>query len=166
MKRFILIIYSILVFGGCSRYNTPQEKFESIQNSNFSDFVDVGIVSRPPVYIVRFHDTSYCVKTHFLSHKIKSITYYNNQNASIMSFSKDDTEHLEYLLHLFDNLDVRAMSIDKKKNVWFSFQFKDRCTYSFLKLSPTSSLEEYGLQYYKKYNENWFYDVECSKYGR
>ena len=49
MKRFILIIYSILVFGGCSRYNTPQEKFESIQNSNFSDFVDVGIVSRPPV---------------------------------------------------------------------------------------------------------------------
>lgn len=166
MKRFILIIYSILVFGGCSRYNTPQEKFESIQNSNFSDFIDVGIVSRPPVYIVRFHDTSYCVKTHFLSNKIKSITYYNNQNASIMSFSKDDTEHLEYLLHLFDNLDVRAMSVDKKGNVWFSFQFKDRCTYSFLKLSPTSSLEECGLQYYKKYNENWFYDVECSKYGR
>ena len=166
MKRFIIIICSILVFCGCSHYNTPQEKFESIQNSNFSDFVDVGIVFRPPVYIVRLHDTSYSVKKHFLSNKIKSISYYHNQNASSVSFNNNNTIYLEYLLHLFDNLDVKAMSVDKKGNVWFSFQFKDRCTYSYLKLSPTSSLEECGLQYYKKYNENWFYDVECSKYGR
>ena len=145
MKKFILIC-SILVIYGCSHYNTPQEKFESIQNSNFSDFVDVGIVSRPPVYIVRFHDTLYCVKTHFLSNKIKSISYYHNQNASSVSFNNNNTIYLEYLLHLFDNLDVKAMSVDKKGNVWFSFQFKDRCTYSFLKLSPTSSLEEYGLK--------------------
>lgn len=165
MKKFILIC-SILVIYGCSHYNTPQEKFESIQNSNFSDFVDVGIVSRPPVYIVRFHDTLYCVKTHILSNKIKSISYYHNQNASSVSFNNNNTIYLEYLLHLFDNLDVKAMSVDKKGNVWFSFQFKERCTYSYLKLSPTSSLEECGLQYYKQYNENWFYDVECSKYGR
>lgn len=163
MKRFILIIYSILVFGGCSRYNTPQEKFESLQNKDFSDFVDVAIVFRPPVYIVQFRDTLYLVKTRSFSNKIKSITYYNNQNTNSVNFNKSDKKHLEHLLHLFDNLDVMAISVDKERNVWFSFSCKNRCTYSYVKLSPISSLEKCGLQYYKRYKDNWFYNVECSK---
>ena len=166
MKRFFFIIYTILILSGCSRYNTPQEKFESLQNSDFSEFIDMGITSRPPVYIVRIHDTSYLVKKHFLSNRIKSITYYGNQNTNSVNFTKQEKKHLEHLLHLFDNLDVRALSVDKKKNVWFSFSFRDLCTYSYLKLSPTSSLEECGFQHYKRYNESWFYDVECSGHGR
>ena len=166
MKRLFFIIFTILILSGCSRYNTPQEKFESLQNSDFSEFIDMGITSRPPVYIVRLHDTSYLVKKRFLSNKIKSITYYGNQNTNSVNFTKKDKKHLEHLLHLFDNLDVRALSVDKEGTVWFSFSCRDRCTYSYLKLSPTSSLEECGFPYYKQYNENWFYDVECSEYRR
>ncbi len=159
MKRLILIICSIFVFYGCSRYNTPKEKFESLQNSDFSDFVDVGIVFRPPVYFVRFHDTTYIVRKNFLSSRIKSITNYDNQPVN---FNGEDKKYLEYLLNLFDKLDVMAMSVDKKGNVFFSFNRK-RCTYSYLKLSTAGSLDECGLQYYKRYNENWYYNVECSK---
>ena len=100
MKRFILISYSILVFCGCSRYNTPQEKFESIQKSDFSEFDDVAISFRPPVYIVRLHDTTYLVKKFFLSNRIKSITNYDNQNTHDVNFNEKDKKHLEYLLHL------------------------------------------------------------------
>lgn len=163
MKNIFFIICSLLVFSGCSRYNTPQEKFESIQNTDFSEFVDVKISFRPPVYIVQFHDTSYLVKRNFLSNKIKSITTYNVQNIHSIVFNEKDKKKLERLLNLFDNLDVMALSVDSKRNVWFSFRWKDRCTYSYLKLSSTSSLDECELQYYKKYNEYWFYNVECSE---
>lgn len=166
MKRFFLTFCSVLIFSGCSRYNTPQDKFEFIQNSDFSEFEDVAISYRPHVYIVRIHDTTYLVKKFFLSNRIKSITNYGSQHTHNVNFNEKDKKHLEHLLHLFNNLNVLAISVDKKKNVWFSFSCKDRCTYSYLKLSPTSSLEECGLQYYKRYNEDWFYNVECSKYGR
>lgn len=122
----------------------------------------MSIVNRKGVYFVTYHEITYKIKVNSFAKKISSMKIVFNKDMSTL-FTKQDSVHIEHALKSYRKMGVLALSVDKKENVLLSIPWSDRCTYYFLKLSPTNTLEDIKKQYYQNYENNWYLDKECSE---
>lgn len=163
MRKILIVLLSCVPFLlGCSHRKSLQEKFSALKGLDYSEFSDMSIVNRKGVYYVTCHGLTHQIKRSFLTHKISSIEMAFGKEKGVL-LTKKDTGSIEHALKTFDKIKVLALSVDEKGNVFLSLPWHDRCTYHFLRLSSSSTLEDYKKQHYKVYESNWYIDKECSE---
>lgn len=163
MRTTLIIIISCFPFlYGCLQNKSLHEEFTTLKGIDYSEFSDMGIVNRNGVYFVTYHGEEYKIKRSFVTKKISSveIAFSNDKNARL---TKEDTYFIEHVLESFDKTKLQALSVDEKGNVLLSLPWYERCTYHFLRLSSSSTLEEIEKQHYQNYEDNWYMDKECSE---
>lgn len=162
MRRIINIIaLFVFIFFGCGNKNADIKlKFNPISKLDFTQFNDVQIIRRNDMYFIEMIGQSYKVKRGFLGGKIKFIGSNGTENVS-----KDIETKIEKLISFYDNIDVLSFKVDKAGNVYLSISWPDRCTYDFIKLMKSNSLDDINKRNYKVYEGNWYLDKECSVSG-
>jgi hypothetical protein len=163
MRKMLIILLSCIPFlQGCGHNKSLQEKFNALKSIDYSEFSDMGIVNRKGVYFVTYHGVTHKIKRSLLTKKISSIESAFIKDTGVLQ-TKKDTDYIEYALKSFDKIKVLALSVDEKGNVLLSLPWHDRCTYYFLRLSSSSTLEDIKKKHYKIYENNWYMDKECSE---
>ncbi|PLK42065.1 hypothetical protein [Emticicia sp. TH156] len=159
MKRIInLIALSVFIFFSCRNKNADIKlKFNPISKLDFALYKDVQITKRNDVYFIEMNSQSYKIKRSFLGGNLNFV----GSNGT-KKMSKEVETKIEKLIALYDNIDVLSFRVDKVGNVYLSIPWHDRCTYYFLKLMKTNSLDDINKKSYKVYDENWYLDKECS----
>lgn len=152
----------VLFFHGCINSESLQEKFNTLKGLDYSEFSNLSIVNRKGVYFVTYHGSTYKIRRYFLTPKKISIEMAFSKEKEVL-LTKKDTDYIEHALKSFDKIKVLALSVDENGNVFLSLPWHDRCTYYFLRLSSSSTLEDIRMQYYKVYEGNWYIDKECSE---
>jgi len=160
--KSILVILCAISFCGCSREESLQEKFDNLKTIDYSEFSDMSIVNRKGIYLVTYHDTMYRVRTNFFTSRISSVELTSGKNKNVL-WTKEDSAQVERTLKSFDGIGILALSVDKNGNVDLSLPWYDRCTYYFLKLLPSFTLEDVEKPYYQRYEGNWYLDKKCSE---
>lgn len=122
----------------------------------------MSIVNRYGVYFVTYHGATLKIKMRLLAKKISSVESDFSKGKEVL-LTKKDTGYIEHALKSFGKFKVSALSVDKKGNVLLVLPWYDRCTYFFLKLSASSTLEEIKKQQYKIFKDNWYMDKACSE---
>ena len=142
MRKILIILLSCVLFlYGCIHNKSLQEKFKILKGIDYSEFHDMCIVNRNGVYFVTYHDSTYKIKRSILTKKISSVERSFTKNTNVL-LTKGDTNYIEHVLKSFDKIKVLALSVDEKGNVFLSLPWYDRCTYYFLRLSSSSTLED------------------------
>lgn len=163
MRKILIVLLSCVPFlHGCAHSESLQEKFNALKGLDYSEFSDMGIVNRKGVYFVTYHGSTYKIKRSSLTQKISSIEIAFSKEKEVL-LTKKDTDYIEHALKSFDKIKVLALSVDEKGNVFLSLPWHDRCTYHFLRLSSSSTLEDIKKQHYKVYEGNWYMEKECSE---
>jgi hypothetical protein len=160
MRKFnSLLLFAHLLYG-CGNTMSIKEKFTSLSNLDYSKYNDTRIIIRNGVYFVTFHDLTYKIEKGYFNKKLDIIRWdINNNHKKIIT--KKDINHIENVVAFFDGLNILSLYVDKKGNVYLSVPWHDRCTYYFLKLSPSSTLLKISKQYYQYYEKEWYFDKEC-----
>ena len=161
-KILIILLLCVPFFHGCAHNKSLQEKFNALKGIDYSEYRDMSIVNRKGVYFVTYHGLTYKIKRSFLTKKISSVEMAFGKDTNVM-LTKKDKDYIEHALKSFDKIKVLALSVDEKGNVLLSLSWYDRCTYHFLRLSSSSTLEDIKKQYYQKYEDKWYMDKECSE---
>lgn len=163
MKKILIILLSCVPFlHGCAHSESLQEKFNALKGLDYSEFSDMSIVNRKGVYFVTYQGTAYKIKRSFFTKKISSIEKDLSKEKEVL-LTKKDTDYIEHAFKSFDKIKVLALSVDEKGNIFLSLPWYEGCTYYFLRLSPSSTLEDFKEQQYKVYEGNWYVDKECSE---
>lgn len=163
MRKILIVLLSCVPFlHGCAHSESLQEKFNALKGLDYSEFSDMSIVNRKGVYFVTYQGVTYKIKRSFLTKKISSIEMDLSKEKEML-LTKKDTDNIEHALQSFDKIKVLALSVDKKGNVFLSLPWYDRCTYCFLRLSSSNTLEDIKKQHYRSYEDNWYMDKECSE---
>ena len=163
MRKILIILLSCVHFlHGCAHNKSLQEKFNTLKGIDYSEFHDMSIVNRKGVYFVIYHGSTYKIKRSVFTKKISSIEMAFSKDTNVL-LTKEDTNYIEHALKSFDKIKVLALSVDEKGNVLLSLPWYDRCTYHFLRLSSSSTLEDIKKQHYQNYEDNWYMNKECSE---
>jgi hypothetical protein len=162
MKKFIKIIALFVFIFFCCRSKNADIilKFKPISKLDFTQFNDVQIIRRNDIYFIEINSQTYKIKSGFLSGKIKFVGSNGTENVS-----RELETKIEKLISFYDNIDVLSFKVDKVGNVYVSISWHDRCTYDFLKLMKSNSLEDINKKSFKVYDGNWYLDKECSVSG-
>lgn len=162
MKIIINIIaLSVFIFFDCSNKNADIKlKFNSISKLDFAPYNDVQIIKRNDIYFIEMNSLYYKVKRSFWGGNINFVGSNGKKKLSNEVESK-----IENLIAFYENIDVLSFKVDKEGNVYLSIPWHDRCTYYFLKLMKSNSLENMNKKSYKAYDGNWYLDKECSVSG-
>lgn len=150
----------IFFFSRSNKNSDIKLKFNPIRKLDFTQFNDVQIIRRNDIYFIEMNSQSYKIKTGFLSGKVKFVG--NNGTEDI---STELEAEIEKLITFYANMDVLSFKVDKVGNVYISISWHDRCTYYFLKLMKSNSLDDINKKGYKVYEGNWYLDKECSVSG-
>lgn len=161
-KKFIILLLSIPFLLGCAHKISLKEKFSALKSINYSEFSDMSIINRKGVYFVSYHGATYEIKRSFFTKKISSVEMAFSKDTNVL-LTKKDTDYIELALKSFDKIKILSLSIDENGNVFLSLPWHDRCTYHFLKLSSSNTLEDIKKQHYQNYEDNWYMDKECSE---
>jgi len=163
MRNILIILLSYVSFlYGCAHNESLQEKFNTLKDIDYSEFDGMSVINRKGIYFVVYHGSTYKMKRNFLTKKISLIEIVFNKDRE-MSLMKKDSDYIEHALKSFDRIKVLALSVDEKGNVSLSLPWHSGCTYHFLRLSPSNTLEDIKKQYYKVYKDNWYMYKECSE---
>lgn len=163
MRKILIIIFSCVPFlYGCAHNKSLQEKFNTLKGIDYSEFHDMSIVNRKGVYFVTYHGSTYKIKISVFTKRISSVEMAFSKDTNVLP-TKEDTNYIEHALKSFDKIKVLALSVDEKGNVLLSLPWYDRCTYHFIRLSSSSTLEDIKKQHYQNYEENWYMNKECSE---
>ena len=159
-KLFIIQLFFVAFIQGCAPNKSLQEKFNVLKGIDYSEFKDMSIVNRKGVYFVNYHGSTYKIKRRFFTKNISSIEMAFKKDTNVM-LTKEDIDYIKHALKSFNKVKVLALSVDKKGNVLLSLPWYDKCTYHFLRLSSSSTLEDIKKQNYQYYKDNWYMDKEC-----
>ncbi|BEG99241.1 hypothetical protein [Bacteroides sedimenti] len=163
MRKILIALLSCVLFlHGCTNSKSLQEKFNTLKVLDYSEFSNMCIVNRKGVYFVTYQGMTYKIKSSFLTQKISSIEIAFSKEKGVL-LTKKDTDYIEHALKSFDKIKVIALSVDEKGNVFLSLPWYNRCTYHFLRLSSSNTLENIKKLNYKAYDDNWYIDKECSE---
>jgi hypothetical protein len=163
MRKILIILLSCVPFlHGCAHRESLQEKFNALKGIDYSEFSDMSIVNRKGVYFVTYQGIAYKIKRSFFTKKISSIEKDLSKEKEVL-LTKKDTDYIEHALKSFDKINVLALSVDEKGNVFLSLPWYEGCTYYFLRLSSSTTLEDIKKQHYKVYEGSWYMDKECSE---
>lgn len=163
MRKILIALLSCVTFlHGCVHSESLQEKFNALKGIDYSEFSNMTIVNRKGVYFVTYEGIAYKIKRSFITKKISSIEKDLSKEKEVL-LTKKDSDYIEHALKSFDKIKVLALSVDEKGNVFLSLPWHEGCTYYFLRLSPSSTLEDFKEQQYKVYEGNWYMDKECSE---
>lgn len=161
-KIFIALLSCVIFLHGCAHSKSLQEKFNALKGLDYSEFCNMSIANRNGIYFVTYHGSTHKIKKSFLTQKISSIEIAFSKEKEVL-LTKKDIDYIEHALKSFDKIKVLALSVDEKGNVFLSLPWYDRCTYHFLRLSSSNTLEDIKKQHYKVYEDNWYIDKECSE---
>ena len=163
MRKILIILLSCVpLLNGCAHNKSLQEKFTTLKGVDYSKFSDMSIVNRKGVYFITYRGSTYKIKRSVLTKKISSVEMAFSKDTNIL-LTKEDTNYIEQALKSFDKIKVLALSVDEKGNVLLSLPWYDRCTYHFLRLSSSSTLEDIKKQHYQNFEDNWYMNKECSE---
>jgi len=157
----IFLLYLSFI-NSCTHYESLQEKFNTLKEIDYAEFNDMSIVNRKGVYFVTYRGSTYKIEINYFTESITSIERAFSEEKGIL-LTKKETDYIEKALKSFDKIGVIVLSVDEKGNVFLTLPWYDKCSYRFLRLSPTNSLEEIKKTYYQNYEDNWYMDKECAE---
>ncbi len=158
----VTILSCVSFLCGCAHNESLQEKFNTLKDIDYSKFDGMMVVNRYGAYFVTYNGATYEIKRNLLTKKISSIDICFSKGKEL-SLTKKDVDYIQRALKSFDKMKVLALSVDKKENVSLSLPWQKGCTYYFLKLSPSNTLEDIKKTYYKVYKDKWYVYKECSE---
>jgi len=163
MKYLVYFIFLLIVFG-CSNTDRIEDKFNVIESYNYSDFKNVSITKRKGSYMVTYEGLTYLIDINIFTGKITNIDRYSSNSQGLkVKLLKNERANLEDLLCSFDKLEVLSLSVDENSNVYISIPWVDRCTYYFVRLSSSNTLDDINRNNYLRYKDNWYTEKECAK---
>lgn len=147
----------------CTNNKDINEKLNYLKNVNYSEFQNTSIVTRGAYDFVTYQNKEYKIKRNVLTKNIKSIQDTETGNSTKLTLSDNDRKKIENLLRDFDKLKVQSLSVDENSNVFLLIPWYEKCTYSFLRLMPPTTLKHFYAESYSHYSANWYVDKRCSE---
>ncbi|MCL2598219.1 MAG: hypothetical protein FWD66_11350 [Paludibacter sp.] len=166
MKNYTILLLGILLFCGCNnKSGTIENKFNTLKDLDYSEFSNMSITNRYGVFYVNYKGELLTVEKSFFKVKNsllgKMTIEKKNGNDTVIDLTDNDINKIKSAVIFLKKLNIEALEVDLQQNVFLSIPY-GYCTYYFLKLSPSSTLESMKKQYYKPYSDNWYLNKECA----
>lgn len=163
MKGIVETMFLCLFFiYGCNCTNNIKGKFNTLKNIDYSEFKNMSIINRNGIYFVKYNGATYKIKRNCFTKKIKSVERAFSPETNVL-LTNEEIDFIELKLKSFDKIKVMSLAVDEIGNVFISIPWYNRCTYYFIKLSPTIDLQKINKEYYKLLENNWYIYKECSE---